>query len=95
LRQKKENEDYGSANYLLRHCHPHEIEEIQKMKRKLLQQIEEQLVVKEITPAVKLIKSVIPSREYEIIKEDEAKPVMEQLKERINPKLTDAQKEIL
>ena len=78
LRQKKENGEYGTANYLLRHCLPQEIEAIQMMERKALQKKGEQLIVKEITPMVKLIKSIIPSREYEIMKEKEVKPNMEQ-----------------
>ena len=48
------------------------------MERKALQKKGEQLIVKEITPMVKLIKSIIPSREYEIMKEKEVKPNMEQ-----------------
>lgn len=62
------------------------------MEKKILQQKGEQLIVKEITPMVKLIKSVIPSRKYEIIEKEENKPIIEQLKERINPELTDIQK---
>jgi len=62
------------------------------MERKALQKKGEQLIVKEITPMVKLIKSIIPSREYEIMKEEEVKPIMKQLKERINPELAETQK---
>ena len=77
---------------MLRHCLPREIEAIQMMERKALQKKGEQLIVKKITPMVKLIKSIIPSREYEIMKEEEVKPIMEQLKERINPELAETQK---